>query len=146
MSILDIDTRLILSTDGYTNYSTLATYDNRLTMLVGAVVFLANVKLLRLLRFNKHISHFSKTLERVRSDLASFGVIFGTVFVSFSLGGYLMMGRDKESFATFLRSFQTLFSMLIGKFDLVDITGQVNRSGAESHLCLLASSAATTLP
>ncbi|KAI0242842.1 Polycystin-2 [Lamellibrachia satsuma] len=127
--------RLMKNRDAYTNYSTLATYNNRLTMLVGAVVFLTNVKFLRILRFNKHIIQFANTLKHLRSDLTSFSVIFGTVFVAFSTSGYLVLGRERRNFSTFWVTFQTLFAMLIGKFDLVGITGQVNRS-VESYACM----------
>ena len=100
-------------------------YDGKLTELVGAIVFLVNIKFLRLLRFNKHIHQFACTLRIARQSLGGFGLITFITFNNFTITAMLIFGTQLETFSKFIMSFQTLFSMLIGKFDLQKMTGEV---------------------
>ena len=123
--------------EGYTNYSGLALYDGKLTELIGAVIFLTNIKFLRLLRFNKHIHQFAATLRLARSSLGGFGLMAMIIFLNFTLTALLIFGTTLETFSKFIMSFQTLFSMLIGKFDLREMTGQMDRSVVVITTCLM---------
>ena len=107
--------------DNYSNYSALATYDEALTYVIGTIVFLANIKFIRLLRFNKHVSHFSQTLHQARTEMLYFGLSFGVVFMAFASFGYLYFNRDMYTFSTFITTLEALYSMLIGKFDFANM-------------------------
>ena len=100
-------------------------YDGKLTELIGAIIFLVNIKFLRLLRFNKHIHQFAATLKIARSGLSGFGLMAIIIFINFTITAQLIFGSTLETFSKFIMSFQTLFSMLIGKFDLKKMTGEM---------------------
>ena len=49
-------------------------------VVLGLLLFVISVKLLRLIRFNKHVAVFSITLRNSARHLASFNVIFLILF------------------------------------------------------------------
>ena len=53
----------------FANYSHLATYDELYGYIIAAIVFMANIKFLKILSFNKHIVQLVATLKHVRLDL-----------------------------------------------------------------------------
>ncbi len=50
----------------------LAYYDEAFTYVVGVVVFMANIKFLRLLRFNRHFILLVETFKSAAKDLTYF--------------------------------------------------------------------------
>ena len=50
----------------FANYIHLATYDEIYGYVVAAIVFMANLKFLKILSFNKHIVQLAATLKHVK--------------------------------------------------------------------------------
>ena len=50
----------------------LAYYDEAFQYVVGTVVFMANIKFLRLLRFNRHVVFLLTTLTKAGKELFAF--------------------------------------------------------------------------
>jgi len=115
-----------LCLDKYVNYLHLATYDELLMYMMGIILFLATIKLLRLLRFNKFVWILMKTLILARCDLLSFGIVFFIFMFAFATLGYILFGTGLYGFSTFIRTIESLYSMLLGKFELAGLT-VVNR-------------------
>lgn len=103
--------------EGYTNYMALATYDEAYSYVIGIIIFFANVKFMRILRFNRHISELAATLKHARKDIVYFGATFMIIFIAFSIFGNMVFGQHIYSFSTFTLTFETLYSMLIGRFE-----------------------------
>ena len=99
------------------NFMGFAYYDEVYWYVIGTIVFMSNLKFLRLLRFNKHISHFASTLKVARVELLNFLVTFFILFFAFTSAGYLLFGRHMLDFHTVITVMESLYSMLIGKFD-----------------------------
>merc|ERR1740117_1245892 len=68
----------------------------------------------------------TKTLETAGQELVEFGLVFMSVFVTFTISGVVLFGREVTSFATLPRAVFACFRMLIG--DLMwDETSKVGR-------------------
>lgn len=109
---------LSLFTEKYTNYSTLAVYNENIDYVVGILVFLANIKFLRLLRFNKHVSELTSTFRHAGKDLFYFFVTFFIIAMGFGTWGLVIFGKTLLTFSTLTYTLETMLSMLVGKFDL----------------------------
>ncbi|KAK2162601.1 hypothetical protein LSH36_95g02005 [Paralvinella palmiformis] len=107
-------------TEHYMNFALFAYYDTIQTYTVGTIVFMCNIKFLRLLRYNKHIAHFSATLAQSSNDLTSFSMSFSLIFLAFTCLVFLLFSEQQERFSTLTGVMESLFAMLIGKFDIGD--------------------------
>jgi len=113
-------TILLSIVEEYSNFALFGYYDEVQWYIIGLVVFLCNIKFLRLLRFNKHLAHFAGTLSHSSKDLVSFSFSFAVLFLAFSSCIYLLSSTEIEAYSTFIGVMESLFSMLIGKFDVGD--------------------------
>jgi hypothetical protein len=104
--------------DEYTNYMLLASYIEYWNVVLGFIVFMATIKFLRILRFNKHIGELADTMCFLRMEIFQFSIIFMTLMTAFACLANLSFGVDNYTLCTFTRSVESLFSMLIGRFKL----------------------------
>jgi hypothetical protein len=89
------------------------------------VVFLATLKLLKLLNFNKKILTFAQVMKLSRPFLVSYAFIFFVVYFAFAQSGNLIFGQQLLMYSNVVRSFVNVFQMSLGKglfyHDLKDI-------------------------
>ncbi|XP_014667045.1 PREDICTED: polycystic kidney disease protein 1-like 2 isoform X2 [Priapulus caudatus] len=95
----------------YINY-----VDEILGYMLGFTCFLATLKMIRLLRFNRRMSLLGQTLASCGKDLFAFTVMFGFVFVAFTMMFQLLLGTNMVEYSTLLRSAESSFSMILNKF------------------------------
>jgi len=107
--------------EAYTNYMAFAAWDESLTYVIGTIIFLANLKFLRLLRFNRHIQFLSATIRKAGVELICFSITFFVFFLAYGLMGTVIFGQHLSGFRTFLHTLTSLYSMLLGKFDFMGI-------------------------
>eukprot|EP00929_Paragymnodinium_shiwhaense_P005243 TRINITY_DN10692_c0_g1_i1.p1 TRINITY_DN10692_c0_g1~~TRINITY_DN10692_c0_g1_i1.p1 ORF type:complete len:719 (-),score=133.38 TRINITY_DN10692_c0_g1_i1:303-2459(-) len=69
----------------------------------------------------------TKTLVHASTDLFHFGIVFLSVFMTYSLMGTLFFGREDIEFTTLDRSVMACFKMLMGEFS----TEKMSESGRE---------------
>ncbi|XP_071504856.1 polycystin-2-like protein 1 [Diadema antillarum] len=84
--------------------------------MTGLVVFIANLKFMKLLRFNQRLLLLSMTLKSAGYDILHYLVVFGIVFMAFSTMAFAMYNAYLVSFSSFGATIETLFSTLLGKF------------------------------
>lgn len=95
--------------------------------VLSIAVFIATVKLLRMIRFNPHISMMMSSFRESRGLLLSYSVIFAIIFLSYAQLGRLAFGGDMLRYSSFQRTlFSELLMCLGGKMDLPELT-RVNR-------------------
>ena len=95
--------------------------------VLSIAVFIATVKLLRMIRFNPHISMMMSSFRVSRGLLLSYSVIFAIIFLSYAQLGRLAFGSDMLRYSSFQRTlFSELLMCLGGKMDLPELT-RVNR-------------------
>ncbi|EDO38971.1 predicted protein, partial [Nematostella vectensis] len=94
-----------------------ATMDELLTYFEGLLVFVANMKLLKLCRFNHRIFMFTKTLSTAVEPLLSFLLVFLIFYLAYSSIYYLVFGSGIYEYRSMVSTIETLFSTLLGGYD-----------------------------
>lgn len=83
--------------------------------VISFVTFIATVKSLKLLRFNKNMNILGYTMLYVAEPLMSFLVAMITVFIAYSHMAYLVYNSLLLEFNSFLYSIFTLFTLMLSK-------------------------------
>jgi len=114
------------------------------SVFLALVIFLATMKFLRILKFNKHISIVTKSLAISKGPLLSYSVCFVVALLGFATFGNITFGSSAYMFSTFPRSIVNSFEMILGKGEknLRFNTGRKNRF--TSNLLLILTSDSTT--
>ena len=102
------------------------TWDEIFGYLLVFLVFFANLKLLKLLRFNHRIYLFTKTLSKAAMPLFSFLIVFFVFYIAYSILHYFLFGPVLEEYNSFVTTIETLFSTVMGVFDF-EIIRENNR-------------------
>ena len=119
--VSQIKSRYFKDRTKYTNFENAAISDQVYASVLSFVTLLMYLKFLKILRFNKRVSLMVKTVMHATTDLKYFSIIFGICFLSFAQLGYLFFQTNLEEYATFLRTIETLFSLILGKFQFDNI-------------------------
>ena len=93
------------------------TWDEVFGYSLAFLVFFANLKLLKLIRFNHRIYQFTKTLSTAAPPLMSFMIVFSIFYVAYSILFYAMFGAILPEYRSFLFTIETLFNTVMGAFD-----------------------------
>ena len=93
------------------------TWDEVFGYSLAFLVFFANLKLLKLIRFNHRIYQFTKTLSTAASPLMSFMIVFSIFYIAYSILFYAMFGAILPEYRSFLSTIETLFNTVMGAFD-----------------------------
>lgn len=102
----------------YTNLSGLSGWNTTLTIFLSMCTFLATIKLIRLLRFNKKLSYLTTTIKNCSKDLVSFMVVFLILWLAYVQLMYIFYYEKTIEFASFTKSMVTNFLIILGKFNL----------------------------
>ncbi|XP_072168153.1 polycystin-2-like protein 1 [Diadema setosum] len=102
--------------ESFMNFQYIAHWDLMYGYMTGLVVFIANLKFMKLLRFNRRLLLLSMTLKSAGYDILHYLVVFGIVFMAFSTMAFAMYNAYLVSFSSFGATIETLFSTLLGKF------------------------------
>ncbi|XP_035681307.1 polycystin-2-like [Branchiostoma floridae] len=86
------------------------------TYLLGCLVCVGTLKLLHLLRFNKHVVLGADTIKKAAGPLSGFFLIFTLVFLAFAMFAALVFGPSEEGFSPFIATLETMLTILLGKF------------------------------
>lgn len=90
-------------------------WDETYTFVLAIIVLLANIKLNKLLRFNKRFSLLSSTLKYAYYPLLMFSIIWGIVFTAFTLVAALVFGPVLHSYRSIVASLTSLLSLMLGR-------------------------------
>ena len=95
--------------------------------VLAIAVFIATIKLLHMIRFNRHISILMTSLRASKSFMLSYSVIFIIVFLAYAQLGKLVLGNDIQRYSSFTNTlYSELLMCLGGKMGLSDLI-RVNR-------------------
>ena len=97
------------------------TWDEIFVYLLGLLVFIANLKMLKLIRFNHRIYLFTKTLSKAAMPLLSFLIVFFIFYIAYSFLYYAIYGRIVPEYSSFLTTIETLFNAVMGAFEFETI-------------------------
>ncbi|KAK3090920.1 hypothetical protein FSP39_015723 [Pinctada imbricata] len=99
----------------FVNFQHIAIWDVLFVLLLGCLVFLATIRLLGILGYDKRIGQVFKVFDNCAWDLFWFGVLFFYIFLGYCAFGYLLFGRSLESYYNVFEAMGTLFISMIGK-------------------------------
>ncbi|XP_046579125.1 polycystic kidney disease protein 1-like 2 [Haliotis rubra] len=105
----------------FVNFQRIVLWDDVFTCMQGFLLFLAMLKLLRLIRFNTKITQLSTTLKKSVGPIVNFLIVFSIVFFAFTQFAYLVFGPQSSEYFSFVTSMETLFSMLLMKVNIEEI-------------------------
>ncbi|XP_055877058.1 uncharacterized protein LOC106077240 isoform X2 [Biomphalaria glabrata] len=111
--------------NGYVKFQYVGYWNEMFSYMIGFLIFLATLKFLKLLRFNKKISMLSATLENSARSLLHFGLIFTIVFMAFSQLFYVTYMCIEVNYASFLSTLISGVLMMMGNFDIHTMVMQV---------------------
>ncbi|XP_078661576.1 polycystin-1-like protein 2 [Branchiostoma floridae x Branchiostoma belcheri] len=100
----------------FEKYRRAAYWDQINTYVLGCLVCVGTLKLLHLLRFNKHVVLGADAMKKAAGPLSGFFFIFTIVFVAFATFAFLVFGSTEEGFSPFVATVETMFTLLLGKF------------------------------
>ena len=90
--------------------------DEYFNYLTGYIYFISFIKFVRLLRFNNRFAQLMLTLETAWEDLVGFFGVFFLIFCAFVQMFYYILYTQLDEFSTFIKAFETCFTMLLGRF------------------------------
>jgi hypothetical protein len=102
--------------NGYMKLQYVGLFDEYYGYLFGFILFVANIKLIKLLRFNVRFSQLILTLRTCWDDLSGFVAIFFLVFFSFVQLFFMILQTHMEEFHSLTASLETCFTMMLNKF------------------------------
>ena len=102
----------------FVSFAYLGQLDYFVQAFIGFVVMATNLEFLRLLRFNKKIGLLTATIRQSLKPLASFGLIFAFIFMSYVSLAHLLFVDQLEDYKNFGTSVVSLTRMFLGQFDV----------------------------
>ncbi|GFN94979.1 polycystic kidney disease protein 1-like 2 [Plakobranchus ocellatus] len=103
---------------GYVKLQFVGYWNEIFSYMLGFVVFLATLKFLRLLRFNRRVSMLANTLELSGKNLLHFSIIFLIVFLAFCQLFWLTFMTVDETYSSFMQAMVASILMMMGKFNI----------------------------
>ena len=101
----------------FVHFDSVVFVDNILANLIAFLVFLSWLRVTKFLKFNRRLSFLQETLAKMAKPLATYSVVFLTVFSAYVHSGYLLFSRELRTFNNFESTFTSLCSLFMGHFD-----------------------------
>jgi polycystin 1L2 len=114
---------------GYINMRFVSYLNETLDICVALCISLSTLKLMKILELNVRLSLLASLVKCCFSDFVSFGVMFLISWMAFVQIFYLVYNDKVRSFSSILKSMQTCFEILLGKFDSVPMMQAHNTVG-----------------
>jgi ABC-type multidrug transport system fused ATPase/permease subunit len=105
----------------FINFQHIALWDFIFNLLLACLAFLATMRLVGILGYDKRVGQVFRVFDNCAKDLFWFGVFFLYVFFCYATLGYLLFGRDINSYSDIFESLGTLFISMIGKSKFTEI-------------------------
>ena len=118
--------RMNATPDKFVNFIQTITWDEIFGYLLAFLVFFANLKLLKLMRFNHRIFLFTKTISTAAGPLMSFMIVFSIFYVAYCVLFFSLFGSILSEYRSVMTTIKTLFNTVMGAFDF-EIIRENNR-------------------
>lgn len=82
--------------------------------LMAVLVFILTVKVLKILKFNEHISSLAASMTHCRDKIVSYSAVFFVAFLAFMQIALLVFGSTTKAYSSVSEVFRTQFGMFIG--------------------------------
>jgi len=102
----------------YINLSTLIEWSRSLSILLAFCTFIATIKLIRLLRFDKKLSYLTDAFKDCFKKLITFLIVYLIFSLAFCQLMFIIYNDKTLGYATFVKSMESNFQIILGKFNL----------------------------
>jgi hypothetical protein len=107
--------------DIYINLQYVSSLNESLTIVLGLCAMFFTLRLFKIIEFSKNIKLFIYTLIKSLTEIFLFLVLFMVYWLSFAQIMYLLLNNSSIHFATFLKTVETCFQIMLGKFSVDEI-------------------------
>ena len=83
-------------------------------VLMSILVFILTVKVLKILKFNQHISTLASSMARCKKKIISYSAVFMVAFLAFLQVALLVFGSTTKAYSSVSEVFRSQFGMFIG--------------------------------
>ncbi len=105
----------------FTSFQYAASTDQAYGYTLACVVFVAFLKVLKILRFNKNMLMLYETLKYASRDLRCYGLLFSIPCIGYVQWAYLAFGSQLVDYVTYIRSFLSVMNLLMGSGNFEDL-------------------------
>jgi polycystin 1L2 len=105
----------------FINLQMLAYWDDVLTSMLAFCACMGSLKFFKILQFNHTIRILISTMRIGAGGMISFGSMFLVCAFAWIQAAYIMFNDQILSLSTFVKSMETGFLLLLGKFELADL-------------------------
>ena len=98
-------------------------------LFMGFVTFIAQMKLLYILRYNQTIAILGMTLSQSAGDLLEFAMVSSIPFMAFTCGAALLFNQMEE-YSSLILAGNSMTQAFLGKFDFHTLMNDYGRFGA----------------
>ncbi|XP_071814843.1 polycystin family receptor for egg jelly-like isoform X3 [Apostichopus japonicus] len=105
----------------FLNFQYVSTWAEFHNWFVSGVLFIATLKFLRLLRFNRRLQLLALTFKGSGKEITAYTVVFGIVFMAYASAAYNLFQVGLWDFSTLVRTVESLFATIMGKFDFYEM-------------------------
>eukprot|EP00931_Biecheleriopsis_adriatica_P102092 TRINITY_DN77115_c0_g1_i1.p1 TRINITY_DN77115_c0_g1~~TRINITY_DN77115_c0_g1_i1.p1 ORF type:complete len:793 (-),score=134.64 TRINITY_DN77115_c0_g1_i1:66-2363(-) len=109
------------------NAEVLGLFVRRANMVQGFYPVAIMLRLFKAFSKQARLAVVVRTMEHSAGDLAHFAIVFSSIFFTYAFMGVALFGRACQEFATFPLASLSLFSFLMGDFELDDMLQRVGR-------------------
>lgn len=104
------------------NFVTIGLWAETYGIMLAIVVFLATIKFINMLKFNRRLSMLTETIRYSIKDMKAFVVTFFLYLFAFIQLGYLLFSMKLDTFRNISAVTETLLQFFIGEFNYLDYT------------------------
>ncbi len=102
----------------FLNLQMLAYWDDLLSCMLAMCACLGSLKFMKILKFNRTIRALINTMRIASRTIFSFGCIFLICMFAWIQAGFILFSAQIAGLSTFVKSIETCFLILMGKFEL----------------------------
>eukprot|EP00794_Sanderia_malayensis_P003794 gene3794-4317_t len=105
----------------FTSFQYAASIDLAYGYTLACLIFIAFLKVLKTLRFNKNMLLLYRTLQFASKDLRYYGFLFSIPLLAYIQWAYLLFGSHLNNYVTILRSAMSVVNLLLGSANFYDL-------------------------
>ena len=98
----------------FVNFYHVAIWNLIFVVMLGILCFMATLRLLNSLGYNKRIRKTAQVFRNAGKDLLSFSIFFICYYFFYAFFGYLLFGSKLEPYKNIIKTLETLFLSLLG--------------------------------
>lgn len=105
----------------FVNFQHIVVWDDLFNTFLAGIVFCITFRIMRVLQFSERINHMGYIFSYVSRDICGCLLMFFFVYIAFVMSGYLIFGRQLDTYRNIFVSATTLTNAIVGKNTINDL-------------------------